>query len=218
MAKKLNIFITGGNRGIGKGLVEHFSKEHDVTYSTRSEKDTPIAGAASVVFDVREEQTIQQVVKSLDKRFDLLINNAGVLYDYQTPALQADIEQIKETFDINTLGPLRVCRAIVPMMNKGGRVLNISSGMGQLSDMGSGAIAYRLSKTALNTLTKVLSNELSREDISVNTLCPGWVKTDMGGMHATRTIKESVSKIAEFALREDFPNGEFVRDGNAIPW
>jgi NAD(P)-dependent dehydrogenase (short-subunit alcohol dehydrogenase family) len=104
------------------------------------------------------------------------------------------------------------------MMNKGGRVLNISSGMGQLSDMGSGAIAYRLSKSALNALTRVLANELYREDISVNTLCPGWVKTDMGGMHATRTIKESVSKIAEFALRVDFPSGQFVRDGLVIPW
>ena len=218
MVKKKSIFITGGNRGIGKGLVEYFSKEHNVTYSVRNEKDAPIAGTVRVIFDVRDEQSIQQAVKSLDKRFDLLINNAGVLYDYQTPAMQADIEQIKETFDINTLGPLRVCRAVVPMMNQGGRILNISSGMGQLSDMGSGAIAYRLSKSALNTLTKVLSNELSREDISVNTLCPGWVKTDMGGMHATRTIKESVSKIAEFALREDFPNGQFVRDGLVIPW
>ena len=218
MAKKLNIFITGGNRGIGKGLVEYFSKEHIVTYSARSEKDKPVAGAARVIFDVRDEKSIQQAVISLDKRFDMLINNAGVLYDYQTPALQADIEQIKETFDINTLGPLRVCRAIVPIMNKGGRVINISSGMGQLSDMGSGAIAYRLSKSALNALTKVLANELYREDISVNTLCPGWVKTDMGGMHATRTIEDSVSKIVEFALRDDFPSGKFVRDGLPIPW
>ena len=87
-------------------------------------------GASRVVFDVREEKSIQQAVKSLGKRFDLLINNAGVLYDYQTPAIQADIEQIKETFDINTLGPLRVCRAVVPLMNQGGRILNISSGMG----------------------------------------------------------------------------------------
>ncbi|MEM7184877.1 MAG: SDR family NAD(P)-dependent oxidoreductase, partial [Spirochaetota bacterium] len=108
--------------------------------------------------------------------------------------------------------------SVVPIMNSGGRIINISSGMGQLSDMGSGAIAYRLSKTGLNALSKVLSNELKANNISVNTICPGWVKTDMGGTNATRTVADTVSKIASFALSKDFPNGQFLRDGVVIPW
>ena len=218
MAARKTIFITGGGRGIGKGLVEHFSKEHDVIYSLRKELTATVQNAKYVIFDVSNEESIQKAISTLDSKVDILINNAGVLPDYQTPALEADLEEISQTFDINTIGPLRVCRAIVPIMNPGGRIINISSGMGQLSDMGSGAIAYRLSKTALNALSKVLSNELKANDISVNTICPGWVKTDMGGANATHSVADTVGRIASFALDKNFPNGQFLRDGKVIPW
>ena len=90
--------------------------------------------------------------------------------------------------------------------------------MGQLDQMEGGSLAYRLSKTALNALTKILSVELSEDEIKVNTICPGWVQTDMGGSNATLTVKESTEKIVKFALMDKFPNGRFLRHGEVLPW
>ena len=104
------------------------------------------------------------------------------------------------------------------LMSRGSRIINISSGMGQLFEMEGGSLAYRLSKTALNALTKILSIELAKHEIKINAICPGWVKTDMGGKNATLTVKESTGKIVEFALRDEFPNGKFLRHGEIIPW
>ena len=103
-------------------------------------------------------------------------------------------------------------------MQEGGRIINISSGMGQLNKMESGSTAYRLSKTALNAVTKILSNELLNSGIKVNTICPGWVKTDMGGENASLTVKDSTNQIVTFALKDDFPSGKFLRHGEEIPW
>ena len=103
-------------------------------------------------------------------------------------------------------------------MVNGGKIINISSGMGQLDEMESGSTAYRISKTSLNALTKILSNELSGMGIKVNTICPGWVQTDMGGENATLTIEESTTQIVAFALRDNFPNGQFLRHGELIRW
>ena len=98
------------------------------------------------------------------------------------------------------------------------RIINISSGMGQMEGMSNGFVAYRLSKSALNALTIVLSQELSSRDIKVNAICPGWVQTDMGGYEATLTVKESVESIKKFALSDNFPNGKFLRHGEILPW
>ena len=98
------------------------------------------------------------------------------------------------------------------------RIINISSGMGQMEGMATGSIAYRLSKSALNALTIVLSQELSDKDIKVNAICPGWVQTDMGGYDANLTVKESVESIKKFALSDNFPNGKFLRHGEILPW
>jgi len=104
------------------------------------------------------------------------------------------------------------------MMQPTSRIINISSGMGQMEGMATGSIAYRLSKSALNALTIVLSQELSSKDIEVNAICPGWVQTDMGGYEATLTVKESVESIKKFALSDNFPNGKFLRHGELLPW
>ena len=84
--------------------------------------------------------------------------------------------------------------------------------------MEGGSLAYRLSKTSLNALTKILSIELESREIKINAICPGWVQTDMGGKNATLTVKESVEKIAAFALNKEFPNGKFLRHGEVLPW
>ncbi len=98
------------------------------------------------------------------------------------------------------------------------RIINISSGMGQMEGMGTGSLAYRLSKSALNAMTIVLSQELMGKSIKVNAICPGWVQTDMGGYEATLTVKESAESIKKFTLSDNFPNGKFLRHGEELVW
>jgi len=98
------------------------------------------------------------------------------------------------------------------------RIINISSGMGQMEGMGTGSLAYRLSKSALNAMTIVLSQELMAKSIKVNAICPGWVQTDMGGYEATLTIQESAESIKKFTLNDNFPNGKFFRHGEELSW
>jgi NAD(P)-dependent dehydrogenase (short-subunit alcohol dehydrogenase family) len=226
-----NIFITGGNRGIGKGLVEIFSEDNKVFFSARDEhKAKSVIDSIEnenidyVTMDVADEQSVLKGIESLKEKtdsIDILINNAGILIPglkHKIDAVETDDESILKTFNINTVGALRVCRAVLPMMQSTSRIINISSGMGQMEGMATGSIAYRLSKSALNALTIVLSQELSSKDIKVNAICPGWVQTDMGGYEATLTVKESVESIKKFALSDDFPNGKFLRHGEILPW
>ena len=231
MQNKQNIVITGGNRGIGYGLLKILSDKHNVIITVRNNKkgQSTIAELGHskneinyVVMDVDNSDSVMRAADDIKQKFnnvDLLINNAGILIkEYQLPAIETSEDSILKTFNTNTLGVLRVCKSIVPLMVNGGRIINISSGMGQLDEMDSGSTAYRISKTALNVLTKILSNELLSMGIKVNTICPGWVKTDMGGENATLTIEESTTQIVAFALRDNFPNGQFLRHGEIIPW
>ena len=226
-----NIFITGGNRGIGKGLVEIFSENNKVFFSARDKQKakavTESIGNENidyVIMDVADERNVLNGIESLREKtdsIDILINNAGILIPglkHKIDAVETDDESILKTFNINTVGVLRVCKAVLPMMQPKSRIINISSGMGQMEGMATGSIAYRLSKSALNALTIVLSQELSSKDIKVNAICPGWVQTDMGGYEATLTVKESVESIKKFALSDNFPNGKFLRHGQILPW
>ena len=226
-----NIFITGGNRGIGKGLVEIFSEDSKVFFSVRDEhKAKSVIDSIGnenidyVIMDVADERNVFNGIESLKEKtdsIDILINNAGILIPglkHKIDAVETDDESILKTFNINTVGVLRVCKAVLPLMRPTSRIINISSGMGQMEGMATGSIAYRLSKSALNALTIVLSQELSSKDIKVNAICPGWVQTDMGGYEATLTVKESVESIKKFALSNNFPNGKFLRHGEILPW
>ncbi len=226
-----NIFITGGNRGIGKGLVEIFSENYKVFFSARDEhKAKSVIDSIEnenidyVTMDVADEQSVLKGIESLKEKtdfIDILINNAGILIPglkHKIDAVETDDESILKTFNINTVGVLRVCKAVLPLMRATSRIINISSGMGQMEGMATGSIAYRLSKSALNALTIVLSQELLSKDIKVNAICPGWVQTDMGGYEATLTVKESVESIKKFALSDNFPNGKFLRHGELLPW
>ena len=177
-----------------------------------------------VIMDVGENESVQNGVKNLKSKIssvDILINNAGILIPglkHKINAIDTDIDTIMETFNINTVGVLRVCKAITPFMQPNSRIINISSGMGQLEGMGTGSLAYRLSKTALNAMTIVLSQELMVKKIKVNAICPGWVQTDMGGHDAALTVQESVESIKKFALDGNFPSGKFLRHGEVLPW
>ena len=226
-----NIFITGGSRGIGKGLVEQLSKNNKVLFTVRDENQARLIvdsfehnNADYVIMDVGENESVQNGVKNLKSKIssvDILINNAGILIPglkHKINAIDTDIDTIMETFNINTVGVLRVCKAITPFMQPNSRIINISSGMGQLEGMGTGSLAYRLSKTALNAMTIVLSQELMVKKIKVNAICPGWVQTDMGGHDAALTVQESVESIKKFALDGNFPSGKFLRHGEVLPW
>lgn len=227
--KHKNIFITGGNRGIGKGLVKLLGKDNNIVFSVRdikkgenTLKELKDVKAKYVLMDVNDIKSIQnakQNIKMNMDQIDLLFNNAGILIpEYEVPAFETSEDSILKTFETNTLGPLRVIKSLLNLIPKGGRIVNISSGMGQLDDMEGGSLAYRLSKTSLNALTKILSIELKDRGIKINAICPGWVQTDMGGRNATLTVRESVKKIADFALNKKFPNGKFLRHGEVLPW
>tara|TARA_B100001996_G_scaffold379594_1_gene365590 strand:+ start:466 stop:1155 length:690 start_codon:yes stop_codon:yes gene_type:complete len=224
-----NIFITGGNRGIGLGLLKGLSGSNNVIFSVKDKakgektlEEIKNLHADYVVMDVDDTNSIEVAAGELKNKLstvDILFNNAGILLkEYNVDAVDTPETSILKTFNTNTLGVLRVCRSVIPLMKNGGRIINVSSGMGQLEDMESGSIAYRLSKTALNALSKVMSNELSSKNIKVNAICPGWVQTDMGGSSANLTVEESTDRIIKFALEDNFPNGKFLQHGEIIPW
>ena len=226
-----NIFVTGGNRGIGRGLEEEFSKDHNVIFSARDKEKAQLIIDTSggknidyVIMDVGDSKNVQNGIKNLKSKIssvDILINNAGILIPglkHKIDAIDTDDDSILETFNINTVGALRVCKAVIPLMPPNSRIINISSGMGQMDSMGTGSLAYRLSKSALNAMTIVLSQELMGKSIKVNAICPGWVQTDMGGYEATLTVKESAESIKKFTLSDNFPNGKFLRHGEELVW
>ena len=128
---------------------------------------------------------------------------------------------VREAMETNVYGPMLLCQAFVPLMRKHryGRIVNLSSGMGQLTHMNGGCPAYRISKTSVNALTRILADELKDENILVNSMCPGWVKTDMGGAGATRELPEGADTAVWLAtLPDGGPNGGFFRDRKAFEW
>jgi NAD(P)-dependent dehydrogenase (short-subunit alcohol dehydrogenase family) len=162
---------------------------------------------------------------------DALVNNAGVMLESDENPLAAGLLSqsaldvapglLRETLETNTLGAYRVIQALAPGMRERGygRIVNVSSGLGQLNDMGGGYPAYRVSKTALNALTRIFAAELGGTGVLVNSVCPGWVKTDMGGAGARLSPEEGVRTIVWAAtLPDDGPTGGFFRNLNPIPW
>jgi NAD(P)-dependent dehydrogenase (short-subunit alcohol dehydrogenase family) len=177
--------------------------------------------------DVTDEQSITQLaafVRDTFGRLDVLVNNAGIFPD-PTPGsgresvFDARLETVRRGLETNTLAPLRLCQALIPLMRGRGRVVNVSSGIGQLSEMNGGCPGYRLSKTALNALTRILADELGATRVKVNSVCPGWVRTDMGGPEATLSVEEGAAGILWAAtLPDDGPTGGFFRNAKPIPW
>lgn len=151
----------------------------------------------------------------------ILINNAGRLTGgYESGLQQSSVETITETIDNNALGAWRLMQKFVPAMNENGygRIVNVTSGMGSLTDMGSHAVPYRVSKTVLNALTLLASREAGA-NVKINAVCPGWVRTDMGGPNATRDLPDGARGIVWAAtLDHDGPNGGLFRDGKPLAW
>lgn len=153
-------------------------------------------------------------------RLDVLVNNAARLYTHRGPAEETPAALVAEAIDNNALSAWRMIRKALPLMraNGYGRIVNVSSGMGALDGMGGGSIPYRISKTALNAVTRVAHN-LAGGDLKVNAVCPGWVRTKMGGASATRDVEEAAGGIVWAAtLPAGGPSGGFFRDGKPIGW
>jgi NAD(P)-dependent dehydrogenase (short-subunit alcohol dehydrogenase family) len=165
-------------------------------------------------------ESASPAIKRTYGRLDILINNAGIIAKGDAPGLTVDLEAIRATLETNTLGPLHLSQILVPLLrrSKSARIVNLSSGMGALSEMEGDDAAYRISKTALNAMTAILAAEL-RDVVAVNAACPGWVKTDMGGPNADRDLEEGADTPVWLAL--DAPQsltGKFMRDRKVIPW
>lgn len=179
--------------------------------------------------DVTEAESVSVLADHLDRnygRLDVLVNNAGVFLDPMPPddpsassVFRADLATVRYSMETNAYGPLRLCQALVPLMRGRGRVVNVSSGMGQLTEMNGCCPGYRFSKAALNALTRILADELRDTRIKVNSVCPGWVRTEMGGPGADRSVEEGADTIVWLAtLPDDGPSGGFFRDRRPIPW
>ena len=152
-------------------------------------------------------------------RLDVLVNNAGVMGEVTATAATASLDDAHRTMETNLFGAWRLTQALIPLLRESprARIVNVSSGAGQLSDMNGGYPGYRLSKAALNALTRVLSNE--EPGILVNSMCPGWVRTDMGGAGAPRSVEEGSDTAVWLAtLPDDAPTGGFFRNREPIPW
>ena len=221
--------VTGAARGLGWETARELNRRgFEVVLGVRdpskvNEKlgDFEHASAVRVLaLDVTKTESVQEFVRSVGST-DVLVNNAGILIDRDASPLTTSLGDLESTLRTNTLGAVQLMQAFLPtMMERGyGRVVNVSSQMGQLSEMNTGYLAYRLSKTALNAATKVFSQLAPGKDVLVNSVCPGWVKTDMGGSGAPRSLEQGIRGIVWAAtLPAGGPNGGFFRDGQPLAW
>lgn len=222
------ILVTGGNRGIGKEICRQLAKmeetvilgSRDLKKGKETAKELGL-GMDVQALDVTNTSSIIRVRDHIEKTYgklDVLINNAGIV-SASGGILESEDEDSRKVLDCNFFGPWELIKNLVPLLSKSkdGRIINMSSGMGALSELKNGGYAgYRMSKTVLNALTIQLSNEL--DNIKVNAMCPGWVKTDMGGENASREVEQGAETAVWLATNKEIPNGEFLRDKKVIQW
>jgi len=221
------IVVTGANRGIGLATAKELqTRGAKVIAGVRAPSKMPLLSDVVVLhLDTSSAESIQTFVESVvrrEGRIDGLINNAAILLNPKTPVLDMAASDLLSTLEVDLLGPIRLCQLIVPHMLKQGygRIVNVSSGLGAISDMSDGYAAYRMAKLALNGFTRILAAELRPgSPVKVNSLCPGWVRTDMGGAEANRDPVEPAREIADLvSLSADGPTGGFFRRGEPADW
>ncbi|MET0152310.1 MAG: SDR family oxidoreductase [Candidatus Binatia bacterium] len=228
--------ITGANRGIGFEIARQLAHRGlRIVVGAREAREGDravgeLAAEGSVVaeaIDVADAASVEQAIRAVSARFgriDVLVNNAGVLVDTGQTAAQIPLDDVRKTLEINLIGAWRVSQAVLPLMRRQryGRIVNVSSSMGTLADVagsGGGWPAYRLSKTALNTLTMLLASELRGENVLVNAVSPGWVRTRMGGDGAPRSVEEGADTPVWLAtLPDGGPSGQLFLDRKRIDW
>ncbi len=226
--------VTGGNKGIGFGICRALTEQgvktiltaRDASKGETAEEQLKKEGL-EVIFhplDVTDRNSIDSLASFLTNEFghlDILINNAAIRKDAGMMGLDVPVEIVREMMETNLYGPLMLCQALAPLLKKSsaGRIVNVSSGMGSLASMGGGSPAYRITKTALNAMTKVLASEFQGTGVLVNCCHPGWVRTDMGGRGASKSIDEGADTPVWLALLpKDGPTGGYFQDRNPMPW
>ena len=231
--------VTGANRGIGREVVKQLANLGFRVVLTarrgqaaskaaeellREQGDRPGSGSVTPSeLDVTNQQSVDRFSGTHETEFgrlDVLINNAGIHYDTWEHACTANIDgTVREALDTNLLGPWRIIRASLPLLRRrGGRIVNVSSEAGSLVSMRAGPPAYQVSKAALNALTRTLAGELKETGILVNSVCPGWVATEMGGSGGRPVAEGAASVVWAATLPDDGPSGGFFRDGKSLAW
>ena len=230
--------VTGANRGMGLETSRQLGARAARVILTSRDPAKGEAATAQLCgegLDVRHHQLdvadddsigrLAEFIRSELRRLDILINNAGIVRGRDEPreramtTFEATPAGFRQVLATNLIGPFLLCQALIPLMRGSGRVVNVSSGMGRLSEMGSSFPAYRVSKAGLNALTRIFASELAGTGVKVNAACPGWVRTDMGGTGAARSVEEGVATTVWLAtLPDDGPTGSLFRDQRPIPW
>ena len=232
MAKNGRVaLVSGGNRGIGLGVCRRLAEEgltvilgsRDEERGRRAAEKLP-GGVAVRQLDVADAGSVERLAASIENdfgRLDVLVNNAAISNDEGHSGAEADLDRVKEALEANLFGAWRLSEAAIPHMRRGGygRIVNVSTGLAALEDMGGGSPGYRISKTSLNALTRILASELRGSGILVNAVNPGWVQTDMGGANANRTVEEGADEVVWAAtLPNNGPTGGFFRDRRHVAW
>ena len=233
MAKNKIAVVTGANRGLGFEICRQLAiKGVRVILSSRNETKGKEAAESlkkeglDVDFhqlDVTDKNSIRQLAEYVKERYgrlDILINNAGILIDSPDLCTTVDIDIVRKTFETNVCGALLISQELIPLMEKSGngRIINISSRMGALSFMGKGAPAYRISKAALNALTRTLAIELKNTRITVNSVTPGLIKTTMGGRESSPINYSRCRHCCLACYRRNMQTGKFFWERKEVAW
>jgi NAD(P)-dependent dehydrogenase (short-subunit alcohol dehydrogenase family) len=225
--------VTGANRGIGLEVARQLAQVRFAVVLGARELDKGQAAAEAFgaegldvrarQLDVSDPESVGRLADELTAdpgRLDVLVNNAAIHYDTWQRGVDADLGVVQEALDTNLLGAWRTAQACLPLLRRSehARIVNVSSEAGSLESMGAGAPAYRVSKAALNALTRVLAAELRPDGMLVNAVCPGWVATDMGGSGGRPVADGAASVMWAALLPDDGPSGGFFRDGRQLQW
>jgi len=228
--------VTGANRGIGREVALQLGvRGHDVLVSARDgEQAAAVArelaaesggegNYAPVTLDVADPRSIAAASEQIHAnpgRLDVLVNNAGIGSDFGVSGTDPDFDAIQRALDTNFYGAYRVTVALLDLLRASAhpRIVNVSSGMGGVAEMGGWSPGYRVSKASMNAMTRILATELKDAGFLVNSACPGFVNTDMGApMGATKSVQDGAAGIAWLAtLPDDGPTGGFFRDGKPV--
>jgi len=228
------VLVTGANRGIGREVARQLAERgYEVILSARKESAAGEAaaevaaqtggGVSAVRLDVADPMSIAEATEQIRAdpgRLDVLVNNAGIGSDFGVAGVNPDFEAIQRALDTNFFGAYRLTIALLDLLRESDhpRIVNVSSGMGGVAEMGGWSPGYRVSKAAMNAMTRILSTELKDDGFLVNSACPGFVNTDMGGpMGAKKPVEDGASGIVWLAtLPDDGPTGGFFRDGKPV--
>jgi NAD(P)-dependent dehydrogenase (short-subunit alcohol dehydrogenase family) len=222
--------VTGAGRGIGKEVARQLAEKGYTVLLGARDIDKGRAAAQEIGGDVRplaldvsDPASIEEAVAAVTAdpgRLDVLVNNAGIGPDFGVAGTDPDFEKIEQTLDTNLYGAYRLAAGLLPLIraSRHGRIVNVSSGMGGVAEMGGWSPGYRISKAALNAVTRILATELADAGVLVNSACPGFVATDMGGpMGAQKPVADGAAGVVWLAtLPDDGPTGGFFRDGAPV--